>query len=239
MQSIDENALKAKNDKAYAETFFKENESFILQAAYKATGHYITKSDDQWSISLYAFYEAIRSYSREKGTFLSFAQLVIRRRLNDEYKKQSKHLCEISINPCSIENDPDEEDEDVPLKREVIASVISRQENSAKLEIEALSQEMCKYSISFTDLISASPKSKKTKKICAKAIAYIVQRKPLYAEMTKVKELPLKILDNDGGLPRKTLERHRKYIIAGIEILCGDYPMLSEYFKFVKEEHSL
>ncbi len=37
-------------------------------------------------------------------------------------------------------------------------------------------------------------------------------------------------------LPRKIIERHRKYIIAGIEIISGNYPILSEYLKFVREE---
>jgi RNA polymerase sigma factor len=32
------------------------------------------------------------------------------------------------------------------------------------------------------------------------------------------------------------LERHRKYIIAAIEILAGDYPCLAEYMKPQREE---
>jgi len=54
--------------------------------------------------------------------------------------------------------------------------------------------------------------------------------------MKRNKLLPLKVLENNLKLPRKILERHRKYIIAGAEIISGDYPILSEYLKFIKEE---
>jgi len=48
--------------------------------------------------------------------------------------------------------------------------------------------------------------------------------------------LPIKDIESCEKLPRKILERHRKYIIAGAEILKGDYPILSGYLKFVREE---
>lgn len=237
MRTIDDNALKAQSDQAYINTFIQDNESFILQAAYKATGQYITKSDDKWSVALSAFLEAIKSYSKDKGAFFAFADLVIKRRLYDDYKKQSRHFKEIPINPYSFESDKDdEEEEDIEIKREVLASVVSRDNEDARLEIEAISAVLQSYDISFMDLVSVSPKSLKTKKICAKAIVFVNQNKSYFKEMRKTKSLPLKEIENFLHLPRKTLERHRKYIIAAIEIISGDFPVLSEYLKFVREE---
>lgn len=239
MRTIDDNALKAQSDQAYINTFIQDCESFILQSAYKATGHYITKSDDKWSIALSAFLEAVKSYSKDKGTFFAFADLVIKRRLYDDLKKQSRHFNEIPINPYSFESDKDdEEEENIELKREVLASVISNNNDDAKLEIEAISGILQNYSISFMDLVSVSPKSLKTKKACAKAAVFVFQNKACLKEMRKTKSLPLKEIENSLNLPRKTLERHRKYIVAIIEIISGDYPVLSEYLKFVKEELS-
>jgi len=37
-----------------------------------------------------------------------------------------------------------------------------------------------------------------------------------------------------SGVPRKIIERHRKYIIAATEIVGGDYPHLSQYMSFIK-----
>ena len=234
MREIDKKAVEAKEDKNNIETFLKEYEGFILKAAYKATGRYITKSDDQWSVSLSAFNEAVYAYSYDKGSFLSFSEIVIKRRLYDYIKKQSKHFCEVAINPHVFESNGDEED--VNIMQEVMQKVSVREDNDARLEIEAMSEILKEYGFSFFDLAEVSPKAKKTKTVCAKAIVYLTQNTILLNEMRRTRMLPLKTIENNLKLPRKLLERHRKYIIAGAEIMAGDYPILFEYLKFVREE---
>jgi len=234
MREIDKKAMQAKNDKNYIEIFLKQFEFYILNTSHKITGKYITKSDDQWSVSLSAFNEAIQAYSYEKGSFLSFSELVIKRRLYDYIKRQSKHFCEVTMNPFIFESDADEDE--IALKQEVMSKVAIKEENDAKLEIEAISNLLSEYGFSFFDLVSVSPKAKKTKTVCAKAILFLSQNNILMNEMRRSKLLPLKIIEKNSELPRKILERHRKYIIAGAEIISGDYPTLSEYLKFVREE---
>ncbi|MEL7647511.1 MAG: RNA polymerase subunit sigma [Sedimentibacter sp.] len=234
MREIDKKAVEAKEDRNLAEAFLKEYEGFILKAAYKATGRYITKYDDQWSVSLLAFNEAVLAYSYDKGSFLSFSEIVIKRRLYDYIKRQSRHFCEISINPHVFESDGEEED--VGIMQEVMAKVAVVENNEAKIEIEALSKVLTEYGFSFLDLALVSPKAQKTKTVCAKAIAYLMRENILLNEMRRSRMLPLKTIENNLKLPRKLLERHRKYIIAGAEIMAGDYPVLSEYLSFVREE---
>lgn len=235
MREIDKNAIEAKNDKKHIEIFIKDYEFFILKAAHKVTGKYITKSEDQWSVSLSAFNEAINAYSYEKGSFLSFSEMVIKRRLYDYIKKQSKHFCEIAMSPFLFEGNAND-DENLALRQEVMSKVASKEDGEAKLEIEAISGVLMKYGFSFFDLISVSPKAMKTKTVCAKAIVFISQNSLLLNEMRKSKNLPLKVIEKNLNLPRKILEKHRKYIIAGVEIISGSYPILSEYLKSVREE---
>ncbi|MDF2655470.1 MAG: polymerase, sigma 28 subunit, FliA/WhiG subfamily [Bacillota bacterium] len=235
MREIDQNAVKAKNDTGYLETFLQEYEGFILHAAHKTAGRYISKMDDQWSVSLSAFHEAIQSYDFEKGSFLAFAETVIRRRLYDYVRKQSRHSCEILIDSYSVDTDAEDE---LPVKYEVMSKMASGCENGAKLEIQAISDTLQIYGITFRELTQASPKAAKTKSVCGKAIAYLADHTILMHEMRASKLLPLKILEKNIKLPRKVLERHRKYIIAGAEIISGDYPVLSEYLRFVREENS-
>lgn len=233
MREIDKKAILAKTDKNYTEIFLKEYEFFILKTANSVTKKYVSKSDDQWSVSLSAFHEAVKAYTYEKGNFLSFSELVIKRRLFDYIKKQSKHFCEVTINPHIFDSDSDEEDAN--LKQEVMGKVAIHQDNDTKLEIEAVSETLKGYGFSFFDLVSVSPKARKTKLVCAKAIFYISQNIALLNEMKRTKLLPIKVLENKLELPRKILERHRKYIIAGAEIISGDYPILSEYLRFKEE----
>jgi RNA polymerase sigma factor len=45
----------------------------------------------------------------------------------------------------------------------------------------------------------------------------------------------MKELVSATGISRKILDRHRRYIIAAVEILSGDYPLLAEYMQFIKD----
>lgn len=236
MRMIDENVLLAQKDHSHLEEFIKEYEVFILHTAHKGAGQYITKRDDQWSIALSAFHEAVKSYDFNKGAFLPFAETVIRRRLYDYARKESRHGCEVLIDSYTFENDMEEENASVKL--EVMAKTSAGQDSDAKLEIQMISEELKNYGITFMELADASPKAGKTKSVCGKAVLFLAQNPLLMNEMRRTKTLPLKIIEKSRNLPRKVLERHRKYIIAGAEIISGDYPILSEYLKFMREEDS-
>lgn len=236
MRNIDENVLRAQKDLQYLEEFISEYEVFILHTAHKGAGQYITKRDDQWSVALSAFHEAINSYDFEKGAFLSFAETVIRRRLYDYSRKEARHGCEVLIDSYTIENDA--EDENASVKYEVMAKTAENQESDARLEIQMISETLAEYGITFMELVDVSPKAGKTKAVCGIAVRYLAKNAILLNEMKRTKTLPLKVLEKNLNLPRKVLERHRKYIIAGAEIISGDYPILSEYMRFMREEDS-
>lgn len=38
-----------------------------------------------------------------------------------------------------------------------------------------------------------------------------------------------------SGLPKKVVERHRRYIIAAAEIMNGEYPLLKTYMEYIRE----
>lgn len=91
------------------------------------------------------------------------------------------------------------------------------------------------YGFSFFDLADSSPKTDKTKRSCGTAIRTLLAAAVLLAKMRLARLLPIKELSAESGVVRKILERHRKYIIAGAEILDGDFPILAGYLSYVKE----
>jgi len=234
MRNIDENAIQAQTDNQYLDTFIRDYESYILHIAYKVTGIYITKRHDQWSIALLAFHEAVKSYDFKKGAFLPFAEIVIRRRLYDYSRKQSRHDCEVLIDSYTVEGEI--ENGGHTVKYEVMNKTAIQQESEEMLEIQMISEILAGYKIAFKELIDASPKAGKTKAVCGQAVLYLAENPALIKEMRKTKMLPLKIIEKNKKLPRKVLERHRKYIIAGAEIIYGDFPILSGYLRFEKKE---
>lgn len=236
MRTMDDKAIQAKGDSDYRETLIRESESFILGIAHKAAGQYVSYSDDEWSVSLLAFHEAIEAYSAHKGHFLPFAELVIRRRLADSSKQQRKYQAEIPVNPRSFGGEYEEEEEDLSLRLQVLEGLETREEFVAKWEILALNQTLMPYGFSFLDLVEASPKTKKTKVACAKAVASLWNDSQRLKEMRNSCTLPIQFIVAKTWIQRKVIERHRKYIIAAIEIFTGDYPILAEYLRFMKEE---
>jgi len=57
----------------------------------------------------------------------------------------------------------------------------------------------------------------------------------LMAKMRLKRLLPIKELSEESGIVRKILDRHRRYIIAGAEIMDGDFPILASYLKYIRE----
>ena len=235
MRDIDDLVVKAQSDNGILEDFIKQNEFYILKCASKVTHRYISKSDDEWSIALMAFHQAILDYSINKGSFYAFSELVIKRRLYDYLKGQGRFSHEVSVDPVVFETDSEEATEDVSIKIAVAEQVSQSDSGDIKLEIEAVNQQFSLYGFSFFDLTSCSPKAKKTKESCAKAVNYILQNPIMITNMQDTKQLPLKIIEKNVGIPRKILDRHRKYIIAAVEILSGEYPKLSEYLRYIRE----
>jgi RNA polymerase sigma factor len=233
-------AIRAAQDDQAMNDFLHENESFIMRCAFFAVHRFISKSDDEWSIALLAFSQAVKEYSDDKGNFKQFAKLVIRRRLIDYIRSQSKYNAETSVNPSVLDSELDSENDenstDLEVKTAVFQEIQQGPDDSLKMEIQSANQMFSHYGFSFFDLTECSPKAEKTKRACAKAVAYIIKNPILVGEMKSSKLLPLKIIEKNCGVPRKILERHRKYIIAAVEIITGDYPFLADYLRFIREE---
>lgn len=238
-QEVNQLAIAAKTDEAKLEDLIHQNTRFILSCASKATGRYITRSDDEWSVSLIAFHEAVRSYAPEKGDFLSFAALVIRRRLIDQANRSSHLGNEIPIDFSGGHAQTAEELSPVELeaRRQSAERAIHAAETATAIrdEIAALSQALSAYGISFPDLARHSPKAKKTKAACAVLVRTLLEQEPLLRQLRRTSSLPVNSLREKTNIPLNILNKHRKYIIAAVEILHGDYPQLAEYLRYIRE----
>lgn len=239
LKDMDRQAVQAAEDARFMEKFISKNEPFIIQCAYSIVHRYLSKSDDEWSVAYLAFSNAVENYSIEKGHFSSFAKLIIQRRLTDYFRSQAKYRMETSVNPSVLDSEPEEEEQENSLEKEVRIALYKRMNSTSdllKLEIESASQLFVSYGFSFFELAKCSPKAEKTKKACAQAVAALIRNPVLLNEMRKSKMLPIKQIEMCVKVPRKILERHRKYIIAATEIITGDYPCLADYLRFIREE---
>lgn len=236
MRELDNLVIRASNNQMLLEQLIKQEEPYIMRCVTTVSNHYITKSDDEWSVALSAFVEAVHDYDLQKGSFLAFAKLVIQRRIVDYIRKNKKYNMEVSVDPVIFNMDPNEV-EDVSIRMAVAKKITKEVNEPIQLEIISMNEVLAHYEFTFMDLTECSPRAKKTKAACAKVIVYIINNPIIYSELRKTKQLPLKTIEKNVSVPRKILERHRKYIIAAIEILSGEYPCLAEYLRYIREEN--
>ncbi|MBQ7255162.1 MAG: RNA polymerase subunit sigma [Oscillospiraceae bacterium] len=237
MNELEQAVLAAKTDEAVFGELVDSNRAWMLRTASEVTHRYITDSDDEWSVSLLAFSEAVQSYETEKGSFRAFAALVIRRRLLDHLRAESRHSSETSVTPMAFADGSDEDDP--ALQRQIRQKTAADADDTASRTREEIAQMQAvlqQYGFSFFDLAQSSPKSEKTKQGCGKAIRTLIASVILMAQMRLKRLLPIKPLAEQSGVVRKILERHRKYIIAAAEILDGDFPILAEYLAFIRQD---
>lgn len=242
MDELQERVLAAKADDAQFTRLVEENKTWILKCASQAARRYVTDSDDEWSIALVAFSEAVQSFDEAKGSFRSLASVVIRRRVTDYLRSEGKHSAEVSVMPGAFEGELEEEDAtgvslyaQQAVQAASLAASADDSASRAREEIEEMQGILREYGFSFFDLAECSPKAEKTKKSCAQAIRTMIASVLLMAKMRLKRLLPIRELSEESGVIRKILDRHRKYIIAGAEILDGDFPILASYLRFVRE----
>lgn len=229
-------ALAAKTDERAFNELVESHKSWILRVASEVTHRYVTDSDDEWSIALMAFSEAVQSYEEGKGSFRGLAAMVIRRRVVDYLRAEGRHSDELAVSPAAFEDALDEDEAggvDLQVQRRM-AEEPDDTASRARAEIEEMQGILQLYGFSFFDLADASPKAEKTKQSCAQAVRTLLVTALLLAQMRLKRLLPIKELSAASGVVRKILERHRKYIIASAEILDGDFPILAGYLAYIK-----
>lgn len=226
---LEERVEFAKLNNEQKEELIREYVNFIRARASNIMNRVITEQDDEFSIALIAFDEAIDSYDRTKGNFLAFSALVIKNRLLNYVRAESRHKRSVPFSSLGTwDKDGNELEFDVEDTKVQISD--------ASMEIQSVTEELKEFQISFFDLPKASPKSRKTKAACNEVIRYMLSNPILICSLKEKKSIPSKIIKEQVKVNDKLLERHRKYIITASIILSGEYEILSEYFHSVKEE---
>ena len=233
--SVNTAAFAASSDARKREDLILSQEQTILRTASLVCNRYITRQDDEWSVALSAFNRAIDTYDSGKGDFIPYAQILIRRGLIDYFRSQKSTLNEVPVAPHIMEGngEPGEDKDGVYLA--VVSASTALSSGSLRDEILSMNEKMREFGFRFFDLTECSPRQEKTKQECARAVRYMLSRPELLRELEQTHKLPVKSLSASSGVPRKTLDRYRRYLIMAVLVLSGDYPFLQEYLKFMKE----
>jgi RNA polymerase sigma factor len=207
---------------------------FIAKTVSSVCKRYIRETDDEFSIGLIAFNEAIEKYLPERGkSLLSFAEVLIKRRVIDYIRKQTKN----QFISYDFEAVHDEESSGSTMVNELSFEKYKkkREDDFRKEEIIHFSALLKTFDLSFSDLVEHSPKHADARKNAILIAKILVDHEELRKLLLEKKRLPIKQLEEIVEVSRKTIERNRKYIIAIALILLHDYMYLKDYIKGVLE----
>ena len=205
--------ISSKNGDSLArEELISSHKAFIVKVSSKICSRYLTwDNDDELSIALLAFNEAIDNFDPDGGSsFYSFGQMVIRRRLVDYFRKEGKHQ-HLSLTPMNSEN---EELSRYDLDASQDQFQESKSQNVLAEVVENYVRVLCAYKVTLDDLVKVSPKHKDSKQTLI-TVALALSNSPGLMEHLKTHRLlPIKELELLTGIKRKVLEKGRKYLIA-------------------------
>ena len=156
--------------------------------------------------------------------------MLIRSRIIDYQRKEARHQGQVSLYA--------ENNEDDRTILDGMADGRDHFQESANLEatrqeIEELAAAMKRFGVSFSDVADNSPRQERTLAACASAIRFAAGNQQLLDEVLKTGKLPLGKLVQGSGAERKTLERHRKYILAMLLIQTNGYEIIRGHLRHV------
>lgn len=218
-------------DKDARNTLLEKYSPFVLRIASQASRRYIERGrDDEYSVALLAMNEAIDRYDSErKVNFLGFAETIIRRRLIDHFRTQKSQSRAVPWTDFDVLDDEDNVTNYVEVQSSILVHQLSEEQEARKLEIAEYAEKLEEYGLSFQELVDLSPKHADARQNAMDVARCVMEDEALLNYVIEKKSLPLKALEERVGVSRKTMERQRKYILAIVLLLCGDYQHLHAF----------
>lgn len=218
-----EDRLKAikEGDAEERDKLISEYIPFIIKSITKVTNRYIEiENNDEYSIGLQAFNEAIDRYEFGKGTFISYAETVIRSRIIDYKRKGSNKKKIVSLN----------EDIDEGLQ---LIDTLKEDDFTKNLEmkeqIDKFKSILKDFDISLEELVKESPKHIDTRLNTLNIARKISKDVEIKEELYRKKTLPMKRITEKYDVTKKVLKGNRKFIIASVLIIDSDLDLIKSY----------
>ncbi|MTI58352.1 MAG: RNA polymerase sigma-I factor [Geosporobacter ferrireducens] len=209
-------------DSEEREKLIQEYIPFVIKTISNHINRYLeSENSEEYSIGLEAFNEALDKYEASRGSFIGFAELVIKSRITDYLRKIKKHSKTLSINQLEESEENWSSDS---LKTEDFTEKIALKE-----EIQALEKQLKAFDITFQNLVEEAPKHRDTRSKALEIAGFIVNHQELRDELMRKKNLPSSRLVQDMGVTIKMLKRSRKFIIATVLILDSELDGLKQY----------
>lgn len=221
-----EQVYAAKTDTDAADSLIRQYMGFIRAEAAKYLHRApVEGQDEELSIVLLAFYEAILAYEKNRGAFLSYASRGIKNRLIDYYRKEKRHTKVISLYEPVQDDDSDSMKID-HLEHPVNEIEREQHRSATQEEIQEFEKQLRDFGISFSDVADNCPRQERTLQACRRVLDAARENPELLDELIRTKKLPMAALSEISKTDKKTMERHRKYLVAVLLAFTNGYEII-------------
>ena len=209
------------NESTSVNELIEKHMPFIIKSISDVTGRYVScENDEELSVGLLGFHEAIERYDNEKGHFLSFAKLVIGSRIKNYLKGENKH------NNSSLE---ELLDKGLEIKDEYLEQ---KEDNSILVEeITRLKTEISFFGFTLEDLVDEAPKQQATRKNAITLSEEISKDEEFTSFMYMKKRLPIKRIVLKFSVTEKVIKRSKKFIISVVIIIDKNLSALKNWIR--------
>lgn len=230
-EKLEARVLESQQNPAAADKLIEDYLPFIRRETARSLGRVPQKEEEALSVAMLAFYEAMGRYTSGRGGFLALASLTIRHRLMDFARKERRHQGQVSLN-ASWEGDSITLEEQLPEKNDALRQRENRQ--AARQEIEEFSRQLGTFGLTLSQVADSCPRQERTMKACIQALDFARRHPEILEELVKSKKLPLLRLCLGAGVERKTLERHRAYMVALLLACTNGYEIIRGHIQYLK-----
>ena len=225
MNSLKPRLLKAKTNCNELNQLINDYLPFIKKEIAK-TPVFQMEYDDKLSIAMLVFMNCVKQYDDESHSFFAFASTCIRNRLIDEGKKLARYRSKV----VPLYSD---EDEHIESQAETITSKRIYEKEQERLalseEIDSLTSALQELDIKLDSLSDICPKQKRSRNLCFKLAHEIAVNPSLKKQFLQYHRIPQSELAIRFQISKKTIEKHRRYILTTTIILLGDYPAIKTF----------
>ena len=231
MEDFVQRIARAKQDNRELDRLVSDYLPFIKKEVGKF-GTSVLEYDDKLSLGMLVFANCAKQYSERRGAFLPYASVCIRNRLIDEARK----LGNLKDNTIAFALDDDAETATTIEEKASLAEYSKQQEQRAlQEELAILTGQLAPHDISLGEMARICPKQKRSRALCADLARQVLNNEAMQAVFRQRGQLPQKELAARAGISEKTIEKHRRFIVALLVILQGDYPGIGSYIPGYRE----
>ena len=205
----------------------EEHIPFIIRTISNLTGRYVTiGNDEEYSIALLAFEQAVRDFDEEKGSFLSYARLVIESRLINYFKSKSVRNDSKTLSLDELY----ESGQDFSKKE-------NHSNEDLKEEIELYCRELSLFGLNLEKMADVSPKHRDTRKNAIYAAEIASTDDEIVKKVYEKKKLPIRKVSIISNFSEKVIKRSKVFILGTMLIFIKNLNCLIQWILETRDQY--